>query len=148
VAERFTVKADRIIHESLGGEVVVIDLGSGTYYSMRGTAGAIWEAVVAGSTVGETAGRVASAYDTGGSDVRPSVLGFLELLEHHGLVARSEAGDRPAPTASAAGGAGLPPYEEPELGVFSDMQDLILLDPVHDVDPDEGWPHPIDPDRT
>jgi hypothetical protein len=25
---------------------------------------------------------------------------------------------------------------------FTDMADLILLDPVHDVDPDKGWPLP------
>ncbi len=36
------------------------------------------------------------------------------------------AGDRPA-------------FEAPVLESYSDMQDLLLLDPIHDVD-DAGWP--------
>jgi hypothetical protein len=31
-------------------------------------------------------------------------------------------------------------YQKPVLEKFTDMQDLILLDPVHDVNP-KGWPH-------
>ena len=27
----------------------------------------------------------------------------------------------------------------PEIDIFSDMQDILLLDPVHDVD-ESGWP--------
>jgi hypothetical protein len=146
VAERFDVKADRIIHETLDGEVVAIDLGSGTYYSMRGTAGAIWNAVAAGSTVDEVVALVTGTYDPAGADVRTSILGFLERLESCGLVVRSDAGDRRATAVPVAGDTALP-YEEPELGVFTDLADLILLDPVHDVDPEKGWPHPIERDR-
>jgi hypothetical protein len=25
---------------------------------------------------------------------------------------------------------------------FTDMGDLLLLDPVHDVEDEKGWPHP------
>ena len=31
------------------------------------------------------------------------------------------------------------PFEEPKLEKYSDMEDLLLLDPIHDVE-DEGWP--------
>jgi hypothetical protein len=31
-------------------------------------------------------------------------------------------------------------FEPPVLEKFTDMQDLILLDPVHEVD-ERGWPH-------
>jgi hypothetical protein len=30
-------------------------------------------------------------------------------------------------------------YAKPELQVYSDMKDLLLLDPIHDVS-EEGWP--------
>jgi hypothetical protein len=148
VADRFDVKADRIIHETLDGEVVAIDLGSGTYYSMRGTAGVIWEAVAAGSTLDEITGRVAAAYATAGGDVRTSVLGFLERLEARGLIVRSEVGGGREDAGAAGAGSDSPPYEEPRLEVFTDMEDLILLDPVHDVDPEKGWPHPIDREQA
>ena len=33
----------------------------------------------------------------------------------------------------------LVPYTSPEVETFSDMQEILLLDPVHDVDK-SGWP--------
>ena len=111
---------------------------------MRGTAGVIWAAVAAGATLDGIAGRVAAAYDTGGADVRESILGFLDHLVSRGLIVRSEAVGGPEDAAEAGAGSDSPPYEQPHLEVFTDMEDLILLDPVHDVDPEKGWPHPID----
>jgi hypothetical protein len=32
-------------------------------------------------------------------------------------------------------------FEPPLLEKFTDMEDLLLLDPVHEVD-GRGWPHP------
>ena len=32
------------------------------------------------------------------------------------------------------------PWSAPVLETFTDMQDLILLDPVHEVEPTRGWP--------
>jgi hypothetical protein len=59
------------------------------------------------------------------------------------------------PGAPAAGGAGTvatavpaarQPYEAPALHKYNDMQDLLLLDPVHDVD-ETGWPN-ISPEKV
>jgi hypothetical protein len=32
------------------------------------------------------------------------------------------------------------PFEPPILERFDDMQELLLLDPVHEVSDEEGWP--------
>ena len=32
------------------------------------------------------------------------------------------------------------PYVPPQIERFTDMQELLLLDPIHEVD-DTGWPH-------
>jgi len=34
----------------------------------------------------------------------------------------------------------LTAYERPDVQVFDDLADLILLDPVHDVNEQFGWP--------
>jgi hypothetical protein len=31
-------------------------------------------------------------------------------------------------------------WTEPQLEIYSDMQDLLLFDPIHEVDPTSGWP--------
>ena len=42
--------------------------------------------------------------------------------------------------AADVGGVERVPYVPPVLEKFTDMQDLILLDPVHEVS-ERGWPH-------
>ena len=48
----------------------------------------------------------------------------------------SEAGDIPAPTDQTWSD------EEPRIEVFDDLAELILADPIHDVDEQAGWPSP------
>lgn len=31
-------------------------------------------------------------------------------------------------------------YEAPKLEIYDDLQELIILDPIHDADPERGWP--------
>jgi hypothetical protein len=150
VAEVFEVNTERVIHETLNGEVIAIDLASGTYYSMRGTAQAIWEGVVAGSSVETIVNGVARAFDVDGPDPRDQIVAFLEDLRDKDLVVRSElvaSGDA-HPSVEAGSGRARPVYEAPRLETFDDMQDLILLDPIHDVDPGTGWPRPIDEQQS
>jgi hypothetical protein len=40
----------------------------------------------------------------------------------------------------------LTQFERPVLQKYSDMQDLLLLDPIHEVD-ETGWPHALPPER-
>jgi len=37
--------------------------------------------------------------------------------------------------------AGRPPFVKPILQKYTDMADLLLLDPIHEVG-EQGWPHP------
>ena len=48
---------------------------------------------------------------------------------------------QPAPSRDAyAMGAGPANFEEPLVEAFEDLQELIAIDPVHEVDPLQGWP--------
>jgi hypothetical protein len=38
-------------------------------------------------------------------------------------------------------------FEKPGLQKYSDMQDLLLLDPIHEVD-EMGWPHALPAGRN
>ena len=57
----------------------------------------------------------------------------------HELIAPSDA--PPPPDAVKSPSIPRAPFHPPVLNVFSDMQDLLLLDPIHDVDA-TGWPMP------
>lgn len=67
---------------------------------------------------------------------------FLEELEREGLIAPLQHEESPpvgAPTTAVSTRA---TFRVPVLQKFTDMQELILLDPVHEIQEDRGQPHP------
>jgi hypothetical protein len=115
--------------------VIVINMKTGTYYSIRDIGAVAWRDLAAGHAV-ETVAALATGV-VGGSQ---AVLDFVARLTAEGLM-------RPAADAAAASGepqiaTALIGRESPTLifEIFEDMKSLILLDPVHETDEARGWP--------
>ena len=140
MSTRFNVNRPHVISETIDGETVMIDLRSGSYFSLDATAAAIWRGIEAGAPMPAIAAAVAAAQGAP-VDVVEADLARLagELVAEDLIVAAT---DEPAATPDTFD-AGSGPYRTPSLDKFTDMQDLLLLDPVHDVD-DRGWPHQPD----
>jgi hypothetical protein len=136
--ERHRIASPRVVAETIDGEAVVIDLASGTYYSLVGTAAAIWDRVLAGCTTAEVADEGAASFPDS-PEVADAITVFIGRLAEERLV-------EPHPQLPVTDELTADPtpwpaeWTAPEIDVFTDMQDLILLDPVHDVDPSAGWP--------
>jgi hypothetical protein len=135
------VNAPTVAAETVNGEVLMIHLESGNYYSLRATGAAIWEAIERGVPAPTIAAAFRDRYDIADADV--IVDGFLAELTGENLLtsAPEAATDGPSETGWA------PPtltgtFVAPRLEKFTDMQHLILLDPVHEVDEGQGWPIP------
>ena len=56
---RYRVSNPRIIHEIMEGEVVLINLDTGTYYSLDRAGAHIWRGIESVATVGEIAADLA-----------------------------------------------------------------------------------------
>ena len=141
----FRVNSPNVIHETIEGEVILIDLKTGTYYSLRDFGASVWQAIEQGAGEEGIAAELSSRYDASEGEIRDAVRRLLDELEREGLV-RAEEGEA-APPAPAPAGAERLPFAAPVLEKHTDMQDLILLDPVHEVGA-EGWPHPAPPDEA
>lgn len=137
----YRVNAPEAIHQTIEGEVILINLSTGNYYSLRDTAAETWAMVEAGMEPDEAAGRLATRYGTSEEEVLTHVRDLVQRLHEEGLLAEADGvADAPPPPALKDD----PPvgeYAPPVVEKFEDMQDLILLDPVHEVDAREGWPH-------
>ena len=125
----------QVMHETVDGETIIIDLSTGTYYSLRGSAPAIWAALAEGAGPAAIVSALEGVYDSEPGAIETSVAGLIRELESEGLIAPGTAASGPVPTLESANGA----FEEPRLEKYEDLQDIILLDPVHKVD-DAGWP--------
>ncbi len=129
----------RVLHDAIDGEVIVIDLTTGTYYSLRGSAAEMWGVLQRspGATRDDLAEALLAGYETNGHEL-DAVASFLDKLHEEGLVnvvEGTQATVAPAPRADAAG-----VFAAPVLEKFTDMQDLVLIDPVHEVT-EAGWPN-------
>jgi Coenzyme PQQ synthesis protein D (PqqD) len=131
------INSPSVISESIDGEVVVIHLATGTYYSLRGTAARIWDVAASGRTTDEVAKDLAASFDADGVDLGRETDTFLGTLVTEGLMVASEVDPS---TTDLDALAARQPWTTPVLETFTDMQDLILLDPVHEVEPTRGWP--------
>jgi len=135
----FHVPGSHVISETLDGEAVVINLESGVYYSLVGTAGEVWDALRDGATRSQLLAELARRYRAEPDALRAAVDRFLGEIEAEGLVVRRPAERGTTPLAAENGGAQTL-FEAPRLERFTDIQDLLMLDPIHEVD-DRGWPH-------
>jgi hypothetical protein len=144
----FRVNSPNVIHETIEGEVILIDLKTGTYYSLRDSGAAVWQAIGQGAGEDVIAAELQSRYNASEEEIRDAVRQLLAQLEGEGLIRADEGEADQAATPSAMGnGSARLPFAAPVLEKHTDMQDLILLDPVHEVGA-EGWPHPAPPDEA
>lgn len=127
--------APMVVSETIDGEAIIMHHGNGYYFDARGTGGLIWQAVEAGWSMSAIAARLATATGIDGAQAMASVGIFLTELAAQDLV---RAGNGPALALDAAPAMDFAP---PTFGVHADLADMLLLDPVHDVD-EGGWPQP------
>ncbi len=137
---RFRIDAENVVHEMVDGEVIAIDLGNGSYYSLAGSGPAIWDLLARGATESEICAGLAGRFDADAETIRRTVSDLLGRLGESGLVVSAEdAGTEPV--VEAGDGDSKAPFEPPRLERYTDMKDYFLLDPIHEVDT-TGWPRP------
>jgi hypothetical protein len=139
---RYELATPAIIHELLGDEVIIISFADGDYHSLRGTAAHIWGDLVLGLDTEAIIADVGQSFDTTGHDVGADVRAFLTTLSDRGLIRPASDPARLAPATSAPQNGAPMEYDVPTCETFTEMRELMLLDPVHEVDPSLGWPRP------
>jgi hypothetical protein len=126
-----------VVSETIDGEAIIMHHGSGTYFNTMGSGALIWEAIERTATLDDIAAQLICVYDVDKEGALGATRRFLATLAAHDLVKLGgEVSARPLEVS-----AHREPFLEPELGVHTDLADMLLLDPVHDVDA-AGWPAP------
>ncbi|HZR83432.1 MAG TPA: PqqD family protein [Candidatus Binatia bacterium] len=141
--DRYCVNAPSVISEVIDGETIVLNFESGHYYSFNPTASEIWTRVCAGSSVAAAAEQVAQRFAVDPATIASEVAAFVGRLEEERLICRVAADAVGAPEAAATACDGtLAAFSSPDFEKFTDMEELLLLDPIHEV-ADSGWPRKL-----
>jgi len=124
-----------VVHETIDGETIVIDLATGTYYSLEGSGAELWAAAAAGHPPATSVPALAARHaDPAGATAELEQ--FVDRLVEEGLLVESPGSSADLPLAVDREA----PYVPPALSVYTDMQAFLLADPLHDVE-EAGWPH-------
>jgi hypothetical protein len=123
--------------EDFGGEAVIIHFDRGTYFSLGGSAPAIWAMVQKPVTMAGMIDAIRSAKIAVTPEFEFALGVFVEQLLEHDLVRPAKSAE---PSSLPSGVDAALFTNPPTLEVFTDLAELILMDPVHEVDVLEGWP--------
>lgn len=134
---RYTAFDSNIISDVFGEEVVLVNLESGIYYSLRGSATQIWIRLVSQYSTPEILTDLLNIFQVAEHDLTADINQFItQLIELKIIKITSDPACRPI---EFIVNTTLLNYTSPIVETFSDMQQILLLDPVHDVDK-AGWP--------
>jgi len=141
------VNSPDVIFEIFDDEIVLINLENGNYYSITNVAAIIWKHIGDGSFIGEIAKRISNAYQGERKEIEQAIISFLGELQQESLIrfvdVEESSGDlKPETIGNVGVEAQKPDFKAPVFDRFTDMQDLLLLDPIHEVD-ESGWPNPL-----
>ena len=80
-----------VLHEDLCGEVVLLELAAGVYYSLDRVGSRIWNLLVAGRTAEEIVGELTREYEVTHEQAKVDVDRLLEDLAKNNLVEVADA---------------------------------------------------------
>ena len=140
---RYRINSPIVTGEVIDGEVVIIHLDNGNYFSLLDVGERIWQQLVESETLENIVRDLTMRYVCEASLARSSLERLVaELVAEELIVPREPDSVAPAPTNAILASGALPErkaFVEPALQKFTDMQNLLMVDPIHEVT-DQGWP--------
>jgi len=139
---RFTINGSVVASEVIDGEAIMMHQVSGDYFSADGIGCLIWQWIGDGRSRNQMIDLLKENFAREPAEIASTVDSFLADLLSHQLVSEVDEGDGPPPGPVAK--TSIEPgadYAPPILNAYSDMRELLLLDPIHEVE-ESGWPTP------
>jgi hypothetical protein len=146
LSRTYRANAPKVVYEDFEDETVLINLDSGSYYSFSGSGALIWGRIVSGESIASVMEYLREHFPDA-TDIALSVEDFVRELVEENLIVKNSSGTAKNIKQAKAKIPSLAQFEKPVLQKYSDMQDLLLLDPIHEVD-EAGWPHALPPEPS
>jgi Coenzyme PQQ synthesis protein D (PqqD) len=133
----FKINTASISHETIDGEVVMVNLNNGSYYSMDKTGAVIWNYIDMGMSIKQITEQIKNQYSGESSEIETSINELIIELQKEELILLSDSTNGKQTDSNNVSGnleTEKKDFEKPVLQKFTDMQDLLMLDPIHDLD--------------
>jgi hypothetical protein len=127
------------VYEIIDNEVIIIEFDSGNYYSLQHTGTDVWRLIERGAGPADIAAQLGGLYNGPPAVIAEAVDRLLGELREENLIVPDEAPVSSDAPFESPPPANRPAFEPPALQKYTDMQELLILDPIHEVD-EAGWP--------
>lgn len=136
---RYKVNQPSVVFEKFDDELVLINLDTGNYYSFESVGAYIWDFVQDGFSYSEIMHEVSGEYRGDPAAIENAVKDFVNKLSEEGLIVpdgvQPTAGRKKTDTSHGTEVAKQKKdFELPVLNKFTNMQDFLLVDPIHEID--------------
>jgi len=138
---RFSIKSSAVASDVIDGEAIMMHQASGDYFSADGVGCLIWQWIGHGLSRSQMLDLLIERFACEPAELASAVDSFLANLLSHQLIVEVADGHIPLPVPAKTSVDLGADYAPPILNVYSDMRDLLLLDPIHEVE-ESGWPTP------
>ena len=131
----YKLNEEKMFFDIADGQAVVINFTTGMYYGTGTLGSAILENLVNGA---DETGILNAVKKQNGcpADFEDSFQGFLNTLLEKEILVKAEGSGTEVSLSPEAFSEGF----SLSVDEFAEVQDLLLADPVHEVDVEQGWP--------
>lgn len=134
--DSYQLVASGIVDEDLEQETIVINLTTGNYYSLNCTGSIIWKGVREHFCISDIIAALQNK-QSNNAEISSWVYSFIKALEQEELIqaSRTDFEKRQFHLENLN-------FEliGPSFDKYEDMQEMLLADPIHEVEQD-GWPN-------
>jgi len=136
----YRINGPIIVDEIFDDEIIVINFDNGNYFSLRQSSIPIWKGIKEGLGTVSILIDLEREYILSSEVAEETILEVINMFLAEGLISKNDIIKEENSTVAGKVFSEKIPFEVPLIEKFTDMNDLLLLDPVHDVD-EKGWPH-------
>lgn len=136
---RYRLNEPLVASQEIEGETILIHFDSGHYFCANPAGSMIIAQLCGGAGMQSVGASLQARFAVEAAEAMASTQRFIGELLAAGLMVPSD--ESPIDTPSPAVNSNRLAFEAPTLQKFDDLQDLLMLDPIHDVD-QAGWPMP------
>lgn len=140
-ARCFAINAPAAACQIIDGEAIVIHFDRGNYFSAKASGALALDLLERGFSMGDVASAFARHYQLDIHRATAVVQRFVAELLAEDLIVAAEARDIEGTDPASLDAGDVSSFEEPALVKYTDLQDVLVLDPLHDVVV-PGWPGP------
>lgn len=136
----FKINSPKVVQEIIDGEAVIVNLETGFYYSLLETGAEIWSKIEQGIPEELIVKYMLNNYQGDSETITQSVKYLITQLQEEELIKLTEKIDHVSEEENSSKNGEKLPFKVPVMNKYTDMEDILALDPIHDVD-EMGWPN-------